>query len=124
MMRNIEINPYDMGVQLDNVGYNMANFISKRTGKTITQVLSEMSTGRIIATSDKLSFSAYLYRLSMGKLGVKKSKPIELADLLIWLDFTFMPYSENVLTFYQNKEVCYIYIGEEGDEKYGSRKFT
>lgn len=114
----MEITLDDMGIKQSNVGYDMAYYLSKKTNTSMKYVLEGVANKKIIVTSDKISFAVYLYNKAMRDVGMKRSSPLMLSEVLLWLEFVFIPSSDNIYTFKQDFEVHYIYVKTKEDDYY------
>lgn len=114
----MEITLDDMGIRQSDVGYDMAYYLSKKTNKSIKDILEGVAMKKIIVTSDKIAFAVYLYNKAIRDVGMKRSKSLMLSDVLLWSEFVFIPTSDNIFTFKQENEIHYIYVKDKGDEAY------
>lgn len=116
----MEITLDDMGIRQSNVGYDMAYYLSKKTNTSMKYVLEGVANKNIIVTNDKIAFAVYLYNKAMRDVGMKRTTPLMLAEVLLWMEFVFIPNSNNIYVFKQDGEVHYIFVKGMGDELYGN----
>ena len=116
-MSNFDINLPSISIEPMAMDYEITKYISEKTNRSITDVLKDVSKGNILVTTDKLSFSLYLYNRRVYRKGLRRDK-VEASDILLWLDIVFAPYSDDIFTFGDKGKTYYIFVKNEGDKYY------
>ena len=108
----------EMGMKQSDVGYDMAHYLTKKLDKSFKEIVHNAALNNIIITTNKVAFAIYVYNKAILSLGITQDRAPRLSEILIWLDFVFLPSSPSVDVFKQNGEVHYIYVKDERDETY------
>lgn len=102
-------------IKVEDVSYDMSNFIASMFNITITQAMKDIQDGNILVTTNKKFFSDFLFVEWSSSLGLKPKGSDSMSNML-WYDLFFVLETNYVLRYKEDGLIYHIFSAKGRQE--------